>query len=156
MTDVIYDAFWSGLFAGQINLTGTQIYCALFSGTYNPNSGVGNYAQRAHNTMRDITGQGEVFGTNYISGGQRLTGTYTTEGNPPTVTGIYDNADITWPNSTITSASGAIIYWSGGTQGIDKTLICHKSFGSAKSSSAGDFTITWSTSPLGILRIRQG
>lgn len=79
----------------------------------------------------------EVSGTGYTAGGASLTSvTPTTSGT----TALCDFADVTWSTSTIT-ANGALIYNSSKSNKAVVVL----AFGADKSSSAGDFTITFPT-----------
>ena len=80
----------------------------------------------------------EVSGTNYTSAGNTLTRV-----DPATsgTTAYTDFADTTWSSSTIT-ARGAMIF-NEDTSGDTSVLILN--FGADKSSSAGDFTITFPT-----------
>jgi len=80
----------------------------------------------------------EVSGTNYTAVGNTLTNV-----NPASsgTTGFTDFADTTWSSSTIT-ANGAVIY--NDTASGDPSVIV-LAFGADKSSSAGDFTITFPT-----------
>jgi len=77
----------------------------------------------------------EVTGTGYTAGGITLTNvTPTTTGT----TAFTDFADVTWSNSTIT-ANGAMIY----NSSESNKAVAILAFGSDKSSSAGDFTISF-------------
>ena len=80
----------------------------------------------------------EVSGTNYTAAGNTLTRV-----NPASsgTTAYTDFADTTWSSSTIT-ANGAVIY--NDTASGDPSVIV-LAFGADKSSSAGDFTITFPT-----------
>ncbi len=79
----------------------------------------------------------EVSGTGYTAAGAALTSvTPTTSGT----TAFCDFADLTFSSSTIT-ANGALIY--NDTQS-DKA-VCTLAFGGDKTSTAGDFTITFPT-----------
>lgn len=80
----------------------------------------------------------EVSGTGYSAGGSALTNvTPTTSGT----TAFTDFDDLTFSTATIT-ARGALIY--NDTQTGDPSVVV-LDFGSDKSSSAGDFTITFPT-----------
>jgi hypothetical protein len=80
----------------------------------------------------------EASGTGYSAGGSALTNvTPTTSGT----TALTDFADLTFSTATIT-ARGALIY--NDTQAGDPSVVV-LDFGSDKSSSAGDFTITFPT-----------
>ena len=77
----------------------------------------------------------EVSGTGYTAAGATLTNvTPVTSGT----TAYTDFADVTWSNSTIT-ANGAMIYNSTSSNAAVAIL----AFGGDKSSSAGDFTISF-------------
>jgi len=163
MADIIYDRFLTGIFVGDYNMTGLQIhppgtpqpapFVMLVSGDYIPD-------QSGHDTLADgsITTY-EVQDTSasptYQAGGQPLTGSVSvvTPGGSLVSTGVWDAQDVTWYASTITNATGAIIYMSGGTAAADKRLIAFVDFGSLKSSSDGDFSITWNAN--GILHLRK-
>lgn len=84
------------------------------------------------------TATNEASGTGYSAGGSALTNvTPTTSGT----TAFTDFADLTFSTATIT-ARGALIY--NDTQAGDPSVVV-LDFGSDKSSSAGDFTITFPT-----------
>ena len=80
----------------------------------------------------------EVSGTNYTAAGNTLTRV-----DPATsgTTAYTDFADTTWSSSTIT-ARGAVIY-NDSASGDPSVIVLN--FGADKSSSAGDFTITFPT-----------
>ena len=83
------------------------------------------------------TTSNEVSGTGYTAAGAALTSvTPTTSGT----TAFCDFSDLTFSSSTIT-ANGALIY--NDTQS-DKA-VCALAFGGDKTSTAGDFTITFPT-----------
>ena len=81
----------------------------------------------------------EVSGTNYSSGGNTLTNV-----DPSTsgTTALTDFADSTWSDATIT-ANGALIYNSSTTAGSANRAVVVLAFGGDKTSTAGDFTITF-------------
>jgi hypothetical protein len=148
-SDLIFDRFFSGLYEAQYNLTGDAIYVMLTSGAYTP-------AQDTHDTYYDVR-PNEVYDTVsqvYVSGGLPLQNvTVTTEGPAGARTGVFDADNLTWSNSTIT-ASGAVLWKSGGDAAADRPLISYSDFGADKVSSAGDFVLNWSST--GIFRMRQG
>jgi len=77
----------------------------------------------------------EVSGTNYTAGGNTLT---RVDPSSSGTTGFTDFADTTWSTATIT-ARGALIY---NDTDSDKAVAV-LDFGADKSSSGGDFTITF-------------
>lgn len=81
----------------------------------------------------------EVSGTNYSAGGNTLTNV-----DPSTsgTTALTDFADSTWSDATIT-ANGALIYNSSTTAGSANRAVVVLAFGGDKTSTAGDFTITF-------------
>ena len=81
----------------------------------------------------------EVSGTNYSAGGNTLTNV-----DPSTsgTTALTDFADSTWSSATIT-ANGALIYNSSTTAGSADRAVVVLAFGGDKTSTAGDFTITF-------------
>jgi hypothetical protein len=106
--------------------TGNTFKIALFTSTASLDADTTAYATT-----------NEVTGTGYTAGGASLTNvTPTTSGT----TAYTDFSDVTWSNSTIT-ANGALIYNSTN----DDAAVCVLSFGADKSSSSGDFTITFPT-----------
>ena len=81
----------------------------------------------------------EVSGTNYSAGGNTLTNVTPTTSS---TTALTDFADTTWSSSTIT-ARGALIYNSSTTAGSANRAVLVLNFSSDKTSTAGDFTITF-------------
>ena len=81
----------------------------------------------------------EVSGTHYSAGGNTLTNV-----DPSTsgTTALTDFADTTWSSATIT-ANGALIYNSSTTAGSANRAVVVLAFGGDKTSTAGDFTITY-------------
>jgi hypothetical protein len=83
----------------------------------------------------------ESSGTNYSAGGNTLTNVDpTTSGT----TALTDFADSTWSSATIT-ANGALIYNSSTTAGSADRAVVVLAFGGDKTSTAGDFTVTFPT-----------
>jgi hypothetical protein len=81
----------------------------------------------------------EVSGTNYTAGGNTLTvtgGAVSTSGT----TAYIDFSDTTWADATIT-ARGALIYNSSASNKAVAVL----DFGADKTSTAGDFTVSFPT-----------
>lgn len=106
--------------------TGDTFKLALYTNSASPTA-----ATTAYSTSN------EVSGTGYSAGGGTLTSvTPTTSGT----TAFCDFADLTFSSSSIT-ARGAIIYNSSASDKAVAVL----DFGSDKTSSAGDFTISFPT-----------
>ncbi len=93
----------------------------------------------ATTTLYSVTN--EVSGTGYSAGGNTLTNvTPSTSGT----TALTDFADTTWSTATIT-ARGALVYNSSTAAGTADRAVIVLDFGSDKTSTAGDFTITFPT-----------
>ena len=105
---------------------------------------------------QDTTGyttSNEVSGTAYTAGGAALACVTLgmSDNSGGTTSAFLDFADTTWSTSTISNAMGALIYNSTlSTAGTGSTTnhaaypaVAMYDFVSAKSSSAGDFTIQW-------------
>ena len=127
------------------NFMCTSFKQELLVGTHNFTATSGNSFKLALYTSSASLGasttaystSNEVSGTGYTAAGAALTSvTPTTSGT----TAFCDFSDLTFSSSTIT-ANGALIY--NDTQS-DKA-VCTLAFGGDKTSTAGDFTITFPT-----------
>ena len=120
--------------------TTDNIKVAMTTSTYVPD-------QDLDQDFGDVTN--EVTGTGYTQGGDLLaskTQDYTAGTNIVKL----DAADTVWATSTIANAAVAVIYKDTGTPATSP-LLGYVLFGQDESSSAADFTITWSSD--GILRV---
>ena len=81
----------------------------------------------------------EVSGTNYTAGGNTLTNV---DPSASGTTALTDFADTTWSTATIT-ANGALIYNSSTTAGSANRAVVVLAFGGDKTSTAGDFTVSF-------------
>ena len=133
MASAIYNSFKAHTMNGNVNLSSDTVYVML----------VTDYTVDidAHEDRADVTAS-EVSGTGYTAAGAEIT-TLTVSIDDTDDEGVWDGTDVTWASSMI-SAEGAIIYKSSGASTTDY-LIAYIDFGSAKSSSNGNFTIQWST-----------
>ena len=128
----------------------TQAMCTSFktellTGTHNFTNSSGNTFKLALFTSSASLGAGttaystsnEASGTGYTAGGAALTNV-----TPVAVstTAVVDFSDLTFSSSTIT-ARGALIY----NDSVSDKAVLVLDFGSDKSSSSGDFTITFPT-----------
>lgn len=97
-----------------------------------------------HNDFSLEVQPSEVTGTGYTAGGETMVN------SAPTIDtvnnwAVYDATDVVWAASTI-SATAAVVY-----EVSTDYPICYIDFGSTKSSSASDFTISWSVD--GVFRL---
>jgi len=139
MADVIYNSFKQKIMNGSIDLDTDTIKVALVTSSYTPN-------QDTHDFFDDVTN--EVTGTGYTAGGGALDNKAVTADTTDNE-GVFDADDETWSTSTIT-ARGAVLYKDTGTASTSP-LICYIDFGADKSSSAGNFTVSWAAE--GILNL---
>ena len=110
--------------------TADRFKVMLVTSSYTPNFGT-------HDFKSDVTN--EVSGTGYDAGGKSLSSVTLTQSGG-TIT--FDAADLTWASSTIT-ARAAVVYDDSLT---NDPLICYIDFGADKSSSAGDFVLSFNAS----------
>lgn len=110
--------------------TADRFKVMLVTSSYTPDFGT-------HDFKADVTN--EVVGTGYSAGGESLTSVTLTQSGG-TIT--FDADDVTWTSSTIT-ARGAVVYDNTLT---DQPLICYIDFGADKSSSSGDFVLSFNAS----------
>jgi len=119
-----------------LNLTLTTHKWALYNNTIVP----------AFGTDAAYTSTNEVTGTGYTAGGQTIASpTIAPQGGDLSLL-MYDMADQTWATATIT-AYGAILYADALTagDGVADALIVGVNFAGAYTSTAGNFTIAFST-----------
>ena len=110
--------------------TADRFKVMLVTSSYTPNFGT-------HDFKSDVTN--EVSGTGYDAGGKSLSSVTLTQSGG-TIT--FDAADLTWASSTIT-ARAAVVYDDSLT---NDPLIAYIDFGADKSSSAGDFVLSFNAS----------
>ena len=124
ITQAMCSSFKSELFGGVHDIDTDTIKIALFTSAATLSA-----ATTAYSTSD------EVVGTGYTAGGNTLTGAaISLDGT----TAIVDFADSTWAAATIT-ARGALIY---NASKADRAIAV-LDFGSDKSSTAGDFSISF-------------
>lgn len=110
--------------------TADRFKVMLVTSSYTPDFGT-------HDFKADVTN--EVTGTGYSAGGESLSSVTLTQSGG-TIT--FDADNVTWTSSTIT-ARGAVVYDNTLT---DQPLICYIDFGADKSSSSGDFVLSFNAS----------
>lgn len=134
MASLIYNSALEDLARGAIDFDTDTFKVMLVDATYAPNKGT-------HSKRSNVTG--EVTGTGYTAGGLTVTATVTRDNANDWVDVSFSNP--TWEEATIT-ARAAVIYKSRGGAASADELVAYADFGENKSSSAGDFTVTF-TSP---------
>lgn len=141
MPNLVYNSYLRHLMSGTINLATDPIYVMLVSGSYVPN-------QSTHSLIADVSAHqvtDPLFG--YITGGQLLAGkSIALNGN----SAVFSANNVSWNPTTITAASGAVLYMSG-TAATGKHLICYVDLGVSNTSN-GTFQIVWNTTN-GIFRL---
>ena len=139
MASAVFNKFKQRIMDGTIDLDTDDIRVALFSSAYTVDID-------AHENWSDISSDeiSEVT-TGYTAGGTPLEVTISIDDTDDE--GVFDAADAIWTSSTIV-ARGAIIY---DVTATSSPLVCWIDFAADKSSSAGDFKITWASE--GILNL---
>ena len=128
ITQALCTSFKQEILVAEHNFTtsgGHTIRAALYTSSASLGAGTTAYTTSA-----------EVSGTNYVAKGNSLTRvTPTTSGT----TALTDFADTTWSTATVT-ARGALIF--NDSHSSDASILV-LDFGADKTSTAGDFTITF-------------
>lgn len=133
MASLIYDSFSDDVSKGNIVGSTDTFKAMLVTSTYTPNKGT-------HAKRSDVTN--EVTGTGYSSGGTAVTNTVASDTTNHKETWTFSNPS--WASSTIT-AHAAVIYKSRGGLASADNLVCYVDFGADVSSTAGTFSVTFST-----------
>lgn len=140
MATIVYNNFKKLLLSGVIDVTTDPIYAMLLSGSYTPNTG--------HTLVSDVsTHQVTDPLASYIPGGQLLTSKTISLINGDA---IFDAADLSWSNATISSVSGVALWYSGASAST-RYLICWNSIGTQNTTN-GNLQITWNNTD-GIFKI---
>ena len=132
----ICTSFKLDLLCGRMNFLasgGNQFKMSLHTNTATPMDA----------TLTAYTTSGEHGGTGtYTATGKNLTNTATFPKVPSGVTAVATFDNLIWAASTIT-ARGAVIYNDTITTPVADPSVCVLDFGADKSSSAGDFTVSF-------------
>lgn len=136
MASVIYNSCMFHEAKGNIDFDTDTFKAMLVTSAYTPDVD-------AHDYRNDVTN--EVAGTGYTAGGAATAVTVTQDNANNRVSIAF--ANITWSAATITAARGAVIYKSRGGASSADELVAYVDFGADKSSSGGDFVLTF-TAPL--------
>lgn len=132
MADVVYNSFKRDIMNGALDLDTDSIKVMLVTSSYTPD-------QDAHTKRSDVTN--EISGTGYTAGGAALANKAVTVDNTDNE-GVFDADDSVWSSSTLT-ARGAVLYKARGGASSADELLCYIDFGADKTSSGGDFRITY-------------
>jgi hypothetical protein len=133
MASLIYNNYKELALNGDVDLTNDTIKLALVTSSYTPD-------QDAHDFFDDVTNEVGASGT-YSAGGATLSVTVSQDDTDNE--GVFDATDVSFTGATIT-ARGAVIYKSTGTAGTSP-LICYIDFGGDIVSTAGTFTVAFSS-----------
>lgn len=132
MADAIFNQFKAKIMDGTIDLANNDIRIALLDSAHTTNIDTQHYW--------DEVSANEVSGSGYTAGGELLTGKAVTIDDTDDE-GVFDASDITWSNATIT-ARYAVMYHST-SQASTSDLVAVYDFGADKSSTNGDFTLSF-------------
>lgn len=133
MASVIYNSAMFHEAKGSIDYDTDSFKAMLVTSSYTPDVD-------AHDYRNDVTN--EVSGTGYTAGGAATTCTVTQDNANNRVSLAF--SAVTWATSTLT-ARGAVIYKSRGGASSADELVAYVDFTSDKTSSGGDFVLTFTT-----------
>jgi hypothetical protein len=119
-----------------MDLDGSAMRCSL----HVFGSSIGTYPQTAHQYQSSVTGE-VANGNGYATGGFTV-GSQTATQAGTTLT--FDCGDGQWTNATI-SAYYAVLFNASGAASTSWDLLAYVDLGGTQTSSAGTFTIAWST-----------
>lgn len=133
MASLIYDSSLDDLAKNNIKYSTDTFFAMLVTSSYVPN-------KKTHTKRSDVTN--EVVGTAYVAGGAASAVTVTLDTT-------NDREDISfgtvvWSTATITAAAAVIYKHRGGAASADE-LVAYVDFGGNITSTAGDFTVVFST-----------
>jgi hypothetical protein len=140
MASLIFNGFKKNIMNGGIDLDTDAVKVMLLTSGYT--------ADADNQEFKGQLGSFEAAGTGYTAGGQALASKTVTQDNTADK-GVFDAADVTWPNSSIT-ARYAVVYKDTGNPATSP-LICCFDFGADKKSENADFVIQWNAA--GILNL---
>ena len=138
MADFTYSSFKSGLLTKQHDVLNDTLKVVLVSGTYTPT--------HSHTSYTTHVASHEVAGSGYTTGGDTIDSVSVVNGNNFS---YLDGDNVAWPSSTIT-ASGAVVY---NDSHASKAVVSYIDFGQNRSSSNGNFQVTWNSA--GIVRLSE-
>ena len=133
MASLIYDSAPDDTVRGNLNFSSDTYKLMLVTSSYTPNKATDLKRSNVTN---------EVSGTGYTTGGSATTATITKD----TVNHRVDItfSSVSWTTSTITAAAGVIYKSRGGASSADE-LVAYVDFGGNVTSTAGTFTVTFSS-----------
>ena len=133
MASLIYTSSIDDNCRGAIDWDTDTFYGMLVTSSYSPN-------KDTHTKRSDVTN--EVSGTGYTAGGAASAVTVTKDTANDRVD--VEFANIAWPASTITARACILYKRRGGASSADE-LVAYVDFGADISSTAGTFTVAFST-----------
>ncbi len=139
MASLNYDSFFLDLANGAVVPGTDTFYAMLVTASYTPNKGT-------HTKRSDVTA-GEVSGAGYTAGGKATTCTVAMNTTTHKLTLTF--SAVSWPNATITAATGCVIYKRRGGAASADELVAYVDNGGAFTSTNGTFTQSF-TSPVEI------
>ena len=137
MANFLYNSYKTHALSGTMDLSDGNVHTMLVTNSYDAST----TSKAAHAVTGDITAE-VAAGDGYDLGGKAIGTPLVTQDDVNHV-GEFGGDPVAWTTSTIT-ASGAIIYHSGGTPATSR-LIGYVDFGSDHSSSLGTFQVTWNS-----------
>lgn len=133
MASLIYNSCVDDAARAIVDFDTDTFKAMLVTSSYSPN-------KDTHTKRSDVTN--EASGTGYSSGGSTTAATVTKDTANDKVTIAF--ASVTWTTASVT-ARAAVIYKSRGGASSADELVAYVDFGSDITSTAADFTVTFST-----------
>lgn len=129
-----YGLFTQSLIEGRVNLASDELWCMLVTSAY-------IFNQHTHKFKSVVVG--EVIGSGYSNGGQKVTFSAPTYDSATKTTKV-PAGNLAWPSVTFTGVVGAILYVK--TPGFPENampLVSHMAFGESVNRSTEAFYINW-------------
>lgn len=137
-----YGRLLESLVEGRIGVDSDEMWCMLVTSSY-------IFSPNAHKFKSVVTG--EVIGSGYSTGGQKVTLSAPIF-DSPTKTLILPAGNLAWPSVTFTGVTGAILYMKpDGVGDNSMPLVSYIAFGESISRSTQAFYINWPVN--GVLKL---
>lgn len=137
-----YGLYMQSLWEGRINTLSDELWCMLVTSGY-------VFNQHTHKFKSVVSG--EIAGSGYVAGGQKVTTSVSTY-DSTTKTLKLPAGNIVWPSVSFTGAIGAVLYFKpvGVTVESAMPLYAFINFGESISRATQAFYLNWPTT--GIMR----
>ena len=148
----LYNSFKKDTMTGGIQLSADAaaglLKVILLSASYTPD--IDNHVRYTSLSAHEISFAHPAYAVGYFAGGQAVSASLAFSTDTGNDRSAFDAADNTWASSTITARYLALVkVRTGGLNKENDPLVGYIDFSSDKSSSNGNFTISWDS--LGVM-----